>query len=115
MSVYAMALPILPEKSEAWQQYNSQVNGPRRSDFEDMLKRHGFTRWLVWRQKTPQSDLLIVFQEGPMSAGESIGKSDHPFDMWLKDQVKAFTGIDLNQPPPGPAPELVVRFPSSSK
>ena len=111
MAVNAMALPILPGKIEAWRQYNSQVNGPRRSEFEDMMQRHGFTRWLVWLQKTPKSDLMIVFQEGPVSGRESIGKSDHPFDMWLKEQVKDFTGIDLGQPPPGPAPELVMQYP----
>ncbi len=109
MAVNGMALPILPDKVEAWEQYNSQVNGPRRSEFEDMLRRHGYTTWMVWRQRTPKTDLLIVFQEGPLSG--SIGKSDHPFDMWFKEQVREFTGVDLGQLPPGPTSELVMQFP----
>ena len=112
MAVNAMALPILPGKLEAWRQYNSQINGPRRSEFEDMMRRHGFTRWLVWRQQTPQGDLLIVFQEikGQEITRESIRASDHAFDIWFKEQIKGITGLDLNQPPPGPPPELVLQY-----
>jgi hypothetical protein len=112
MAVNAMALPILPGKLEAWRQYNSQINGPRRSEFEDMLRRHGVTRWLVWRQQTPQGDLLVTFQEtkGQESALGSIRASDHPFDVWFKEQLKGFTGLDLSQPPPGPPPELVMQY-----
>ncbi len=114
MAVVAMALPILPDKLEAWRQYNSQVNGPRRSEFEDMLKRHGFTKWLVWRQQIPQGNLLITYQETTSEEGGmmNIATSNHPFDVWFKEQVKEFTGIDLSQPLPGPPPELVLQYPN---
>jgi hypothetical protein len=114
MAVSVMAFPILPDKLEAWRQYNDQVNGPRRSEFEDMLKRYGFTKWLVWRQQTPQGSLLIGYQETASEEGgmRNIATSNHPFDMWFKEQLKGFTGLDLSQPPPGPPPELVLQYPS---
>ena len=110
MAVNAMAFPILPDKLGVWREYNDQVTGPRRTEFEDMMKRHGFNWWLVWRQQTPQGNMLVVFQEGQgAGAGVAgIAASDHPFDVWLKGQVREITGLDLSQPPPGPPPELVL-------
>jgi hypothetical protein len=113
MAIGAMALVILPGKLEAWREYNSQVNGPRRAEFEDMLRRYGFTKWMVWRQQTPMADLLISYQEttGEVGGMMSIATSKHQFDLWFKAQVKEFTGLDLNQPPPGRPPELVLQYP----
>ncbi len=84
MAIGAMALPILPGKLEAWRQYNSQVNGPRRSEFEDMLKRHNVAKWIVWRQQMPQGDLLIGYREtsseegGMMSIAVNPHQDHHP-------------------------------------
>ena len=112
MAVGETALPILPDKLEAWRQHNNQVNGPRRREFEDMLKRHGLTKWLVWRQQMPNGSLLIGYQETTSEEGgmRNMAASNHPFYVWFKEQVKEFTGLDLSQPPPGPPPELVLQY-----
>lgn len=42
----------------------------------------------------------------------NIAASNHPFDVWFKEQVTEFTDLDLSQPPPGPPLELVLQYPS---
>ena len=112
MASVAFAAPILPGKLEAWKQFNNEINGPRRKEFEDQQKRIGIARQRVWLQHTPEGDMVLVVQEGedPQKAMGIIGASDDAFDVWFKDQLKDVHGLDLSQPLPGPFPELYVDY-----
>ncbi len=36
---------------------------------------------------------------------QDYAASDAPIDVWSKQRLQALTGMDMNQPPPGPLPE----------
>jgi hypothetical protein len=112
MASVAFAAPILPGKLEAWKQFNDEINGARRKDFETQQHRIGISRQRVWLQHTPEGDMAIIVQEGedPQRAMEALGKSENEFDVWFKAQLKDIHGLDLSQPLPGPLPELQIDY-----
>ena len=90
MASVAFAAPILPGKLEAWKQFNDEINGPRRKEFDDQQKRAGITRQRVWLQQTPGGDMALVVQEGeePQRAMEALATSTDAFDVWFRERIK---------------------------
>ena len=56
----------------------------------------------VWVMRTPMGDFGVVLLEGddPIAANAAFASSQDPFDLWFKQNVKEFTGIDFGQPVP---------------
>jgi hypothetical protein len=106
---HAMAFPILPGKLAAWKQFCQELQGPRRSEYQESRRRLGMTRELVWHQQTPQGDFALVYGEAEdwQKANEGIATSQAPFDQWFRAHVKDLHGVDFTQPSSGPPPELV--------
>jgi hypothetical protein len=52
--------------------------------------------------RTPMGDFGVVLLEGddPVAATAAFAASQDPFDVWFKQSVKEFTGIDCGQPLP---------------
>jgi hypothetical protein len=87
----------------------AEPNGPRRAKYEDSQQRVGVhTR--VFLQQTPHGDLVLVTMEGtdPSRAFEQMWAGNDPFTTWFVQQVQDIHGIDLQEPPPGPLPELIL-------
>jgi len=81
---------------------------PRRAEYEEFHRRVGLIGASAYLQQTPQGELFILVLEGdPQGAIGKLGASDHPFDRWFKEQVRAIHGVDFNQPLPGPPPEEI--------
>jgi hypothetical protein len=110
MTSFASAFPLLPGKAEQWKQFNHEMIGSRRSEFEAFLQRQGVTREVVALQQTPQGDMVVVYFEAPdiAHAFEVLGSSQEPFDVWFREQAKDTTGIDFSQPASGPLPEIYI-------
>ncbi len=113
MPVFCGAFPILPGKSQAAKDFAKTMMGPRFKDFDASQKRLKTTKETWFLQKTPMGDMMLVYFE--MSSDvrkvfEDFARSQDPFDKWAKDQVKAITGVDLNQPPQEPPPEQVLSY-----
>ncbi len=63
-------------------------------------------------QQTPQGDLLLAYIESPNFA-DALSKVSQPqdeFDQWFKRRVAEVTGVDLNNPPPGPLSEQLSSY-----
>src|SRR3989304_9344119 len=103
----AMAVPIKPGKLDAWEAWAAEMSGPRKSDFDDLNRRHGLTTHAAWLQQTPDgNNLVVVVFDGP-GAAEFMGKlagSDHEFDAWFRSIIEDVHPMDFSAPPP-PAPE----------
>ena len=108
----ATALPILPGRSEEWRRIVQEATGPRRAELDDMHRRLGVDRATWVLQQTPHGDLAIIVLEGAGApqAFPKWGQSQHPFDVWFKEKIGATYGLDLSQPPSGPAPETLYEF-----
>ncbi|MGI8550824.1 MAG: hypothetical protein ACR2PL_08570 [Dehalococcoidia bacterium] len=109
MGTLSLALPLMAGKADQLRSFSTEVLGQRRADFEASEQRIGLTREIWYHQSTPQGDLLIIWVEGadPLAALGAFGASQDQFDRWFKQQVNEMTGVDLNQPPPGPPPQVV--------
>ena len=70
----------------------------------------GITGHKAWYQETPNGSMAIAVHEGPGadSMMEKLATSDHPFDSWFGGQLKTLHGMDLSQPMPGGAPQLLI-------
>ena len=109
MTMIAMALPILPDKQEQWRSFVSELQGPRREQFDASRRQMG-VRERTFMQQTPMGNLVIVTLEGddPMGAFARFAQGQDEFTQWFLQQVKEVHGVDLSQPPAGPLPELLM-------
>jgi len=109
MALLAMAIPIVPGKTEQWVKFTGELKGARRADFIASRKRLGI-RERTFLQKTPMGDLVVVTLEGddPAGAFQKFGAGTDEFTKWFLSNVAAIHGMDLTKPPPGPMPELIV-------
>ena len=107
MALVAIAVPILPGKTDQWRQFIAELNGPRRREFEESRRRAGVHE-RTFLQQTPQGDLVIATLEGedPVGAMGRLMAGDDEFTRWFFRQVADIHGFDPTQPPPAP-PELV--------
>ena len=100
--------PILDGKVDAWKQWIADLQGSRSNDLTDMNKRYGLTVHSAWLAQTPSGAVVVAIHEGPGS-GEFMPKlapSLNEFDIMFKQKLLEVHGMDVNQPPPGPMPEL---------
>ena len=108
MANLAIALPCLPGGGAKLREIAAECSNGRRTEFEDFHRRVGLTveRWYL--QQTPMGELCLITIDGdPLGAMAKLAASDHPFDVWFKDQIKLVHGVDFGQPMPGPPPEQV--------
>jgi len=97
-----MALPIQDGQADAARAFAQECVGPRYADYDASERRIGIPveNWYLLR--VAGHDAFVIQVEGSdlqASLGAFIG-SQEPFDRWFKEQVRAFTGIDLNAGPP---------------
>lgn len=107
--LFAMAVPILPGKTEQWKKFADDLKSRYNKDFKESRKRMGVQE-RSFLQHTPMGDLVIVTIEGkdPQKAFEEFSKGTDEFTKWFNSQVKEIHGIDLSQPPAGSLPELII-------
>jgi hypothetical protein len=107
MTLMAIAVPILPGRTDQWRRFNDELNGRRRGEYEASRRRLG-VRERAFLQTTPQGDLVIVTFEGddPEGAFRSLGVGDDEFTRWFVQQVSEIHGMDLTQPAMWPMPWL---------
>jgi hypothetical protein len=102
----AVALPLLPDQTDAYLRFVEDVKGPRQSDMEAFHRRVGIVVENWYLQHTPQGDLVVVYIEGDVPrAFQIFAESKHAFDTWLKNVWLATEGVDFNKPLSG-VPEL---------
>lgn len=104
----AMAVPILPGKTEQLRKFINELNNDRNKDFVASRKKLNVHE-RTFLQQTPMGDMVIVTLEGPdpERAFKDFSSGNDEFTNWFVKQVKEIHGIDLNDPPPA-FPELLI-------
>lgn len=100
----AMAIPLAPDKLEAWEAWTDELTGPRQADFDELNNRHGLEEHRAYLQTLPDgSYLVLVVAEGPGADGflDAIAASDHDFDQWFIGSVSELhqTDPEAERPP----------------
>ncbi len=105
---YVIALRIPPGKTEAVRRLTDEVLGPRKADYDDMMRRGGYTEEAYWLQREPeQGDLLISVSS--RDHGDFLEIMTNPgteFDRWYRDQMEQIFGPDIMEPS-DPSSELL--------
>jgi hypothetical protein len=107
-SIAGLAFPVLPGNEGRARNFAADVKN-RKKDFEKSSKRLKIKRHAWFLQQLPASSTVIVFFEADdvQKSLSDFGQSQDPFDVWLKDGMKAVTGVDFNVPRQDPYPELL--------
>jgi hypothetical protein len=107
---YALfALPIQAGMTEAARAFLHTLENEQKANYAQSERLLGITKEVWAIQSTPELDLFVVYfqSEDIYSAIGKFVASRDAFDQWFKAQVKATTGVDLNQPPEGPFSEIL--------
>ena len=106
MAELAIAVPILPGKTEAWKEFTRELES-RRSEHEEVWRRLGGIRHVSWLQQTPEGDMVLVYYEAEDidRVFQEFATSDDPLMVWFRERVKDIHGMDLSQPLPLSFPE----------
>jgi len=107
---FAIVAPLLPGKTDAMRQLAAELLGPKREDLRASHRRLNQVKENFYLEHTPQGDLFVYYSETPDPAAtvQRFGESRDAFDLWWKERVLDVSGIDYNQPFPGPLPELIL-------
>jgi Family of unknown function (DUF6176) len=112
MDQVCFALPVLAGKTEEARAFFSELETQRKSAYAASEQRINITKESWYLQQTPQGDLLLAYIESPdfANALRMFSQSQDEFDQWFKQQVAEVTGVDLNDPPPGPLSEQLSSY-----
>lgn len=107
--LFVMAVPILPGKTPQFKKFINELKGDRYLEFSDSRKRLA-VRERTYFQSTPLGDFVVVTLEGndPDTAFKNFAKPNDEFTKWFTKEVREIHGYDLNSPPSGPLPELLI-------
>lgn len=115
MDQVCFALPLLPGATEDARDFMKQLEGDRKADYAASEQRIGIVKESWYLQQTPAGDLFVAYMESPdfAKALESFRQSKNEFDQWFKQCMAKVTGVDLNQPLPGPLSEQLSSYSAS--
>ncbi len=107
--LFAMAVPILPGKTEQFKKFTNDLNSRYKKEFNESRKNLGVQE-RTFLQSGPNGDMIIVTLEGenPQEAFSKFAEKSDEFTKWFVGQAKEIHGIDLTQKPPGGLPEMIV-------
>jgi predicted ester cyclase len=95
-------VPLNNGKPMDWCRLIAELQGPRRREYEASRRRLGITHEVFRIDPRPDRDHVIVHFEtaDPARTRKRWTESTHPFDQWLRDQIRDIHGED---PWAGPA------------
>ncbi|HEY2721515.1 MAG TPA: hypothetical protein VGI82_07310 [Chitinophagaceae bacterium] len=96
--LFALAIPIPPNKKEEWKKFITELTGKWQAEFSASRKKPGIHE-RTFHQQTPMGDFVIVTLEGndPEKAFQNFITPDDEFTNWFKQQVKDITTLTLRR------------------
>ena len=94
MPVSVVIATVSEDRLEEWRAFHSELVGARRGEWAESQRRRGITREAIFFWSSPSGPSVLYVVEG-VDAGaalDTLGSSDHPFDVWLRGRF-----ADLHQ------------------
>ena len=97
---YVVVLRPRPGQTEALRRLTQEVLGPRKADYDDMMRRGGYTEEAYWLQQDPElGDLLVsVSSQGHADFDQIMENPRTEFDRWYRDQMLEIFGPHVFEP-----------------
>ena len=99
MAAITSAIPLLPGKAEAWRRWIQDLQGSRHAEYVAALSRQGISAVRFWISEAGGGEVIIVSFEAqdPDAIGTTWATSQHPFDVWYRQKLQEFHGLDVTQ------------------
>ncbi len=112
MDQICLVVPILPGKTPAARDFMRELEGDRKPGYQHSERRIGIVKEAWYLARTPAGDQLVAYMESPdfPKALSMFSGSQDEFDVWFKHRLADATGLDLNNPPSAPLPELLSSY-----
>jgi hypothetical protein len=93
----AIAVPIAPGKTEAWQQALHDLTGPRYAEYESSRRRFGLTSQTTFLQRTPMGDFALIHMTGPdvHASFHAMSTSQDSWDVKWREMTMDLHGVDF--------------------
>ena len=113
----ATVFSILPGKKPDWIAFLEGLSGPREEEYRAFLSRYGLTQQQYYAQTTPRGEMAILYLEGedPAGALAEFARSNHPFDVWLREEMLLLNGTDFIRRQTAPAPRAIMDWRSKAE
>ena len=97
-----VVVPIADGKVDAWKGWTKSLSNEKKDEFISFNKKHGLTRHDAWLAETPGGTMVVALHEGPGAEEfmHKVAESDDKFDLYFKEKLKEFHGIEFDSPPP---------------
>lgn len=107
-TLFAIAVPILPGKTEAVKEFAHELSTTYHDAFAESRNKMNVQE-RTFLQSTPMGDIVIITLEGenPAEAFKNFAAEDNEFTRFFAAKVKELHGLDLHNPPEGALPELI--------
>lgn len=105
----ATVFHVLPGMLDDWRAWLTELTVARRTEYEDYLARYGLTRERFFLRDASGEHTVVLYAEGqdPAGAISRFARSNHPFDVWIREELLQLSGIDFIRRGTAPAPHLV--------
>ena len=110
----ALEFPILPGMTDRVERFAAELCGSRSEDFSRSQRTLGVRKERWFLNRTTRGDSVIVYieAENVFRTLALLVASKDPVDLWLKEEVRQFTGIDFSTSPSIALPKPLLRYPS---
>ena len=112
MKPIAVAYMVLPGKTDKAKAFMKSLRTTHAKDFAALEKKLKTTKESIFLEHTPQGDMIIDYWEctNLQKSIEIMAKLNDKFTIWMKDQIRDFTGVDVNTMAKEPLPEQLLKF-----
>jgi hypothetical protein len=93
----AIAVPIQPGQTDAWQRALEDLTGPRYDEYRTSRARFGLTSQTTFVQKTPMGDFALIHLTGPdvHASFHAMSTSQDPWDVEWRNLTRGLHGVDF--------------------
>ena len=112
MTELRMICALRTGTQERWRRLSQEVAGSRRAQFEASCRQAGITQVRVWLVQLPRSELLVVTvnAQEPQQTLKALAASEGPFERWLREQLQALLGWNVQEVLPVPRGDLLLSW-----
>ena len=103
MPTTLFTIPLKKGKTADYKAFLNECLGPKKNDYEDLLRRYGLNTVKIWIHTLNDKDYAMFIHEMSDDAAKRLegwASSTHPFDQWFNKQLHDCYDIeDINHMP----------------
>ena len=113
MNRTTLLFPIRQDASDELEKFAARIMGPDAALFGRSQRRAGISKEYWFLHDTPAGKLVVFYVEADdvAEALQAFVASREPEDLWLKDQVRKLTGVDIAHVPAARFPRILLQYP----